>query len=433
MGTIITPLENNKQLTRLWLWQSVGALALSGLFAVFLVMARSPHLGELLPYKDFFKTTLTIHVNLSVLIWLTSMCCMMMACRTVLPKAGYAGFVLCLIGTLAIAAGIFDVSADAYLNNYIPMLNSKMFEGGIGIYLVGLMIAALQGYRQDTDSPTMKYFGVTCFIIILVSIVVLMMTYNSLQLPENKGVYSEGDGFERLFWGFGHCLQFLYVNCMIFALGLIAVKGESAVLKVAFALNLLFAATGIYIINNYDVTSFEYERYFTLQMIVFGGVASAIAAVAILPGLYKNYKSISAPIRGAALWSIILFAAGGIISMFIEESSTIIPAHYHGSIIGVSLALMGMAYVMLPELGHKQAGGWMAKVQPALYGSGQLIHIIGFAISGGYGAMRKAPGEELAAQAKVYMGLMGLGGLISIIGGLFFVIVIFKCLATKRN
>jgi hypothetical protein len=57
------------------------------------------------------------------------------------------------------------------------------------------------------------------------------------------------------------------------------------------------------------------------------------------------------------------------------------------------------------------------------------MHIVGLAWTGGYGVQRKTAGlaqgvDRLGEIAG--MGLMGLGGLISVIGGLLFLIVAWK-------
>jgi heme/copper-type cytochrome/quinol oxidase subunit 1 len=108
-----------------------------------------------------------------------------------------------------------------------------------------------------------------------------------------------------------------------------------------------------------------------------------------------------------------------------------IPAHYHGCIVGVTLALMGLVYHLLPALGYGAPQGAMATWQPRLYAAGQLMHIVGLVWSGGYGVQRKVAGAEqvLRSTAEVAgMGLMGLGGLIAIIGGLLFVVVVVRAM-----
>ena len=137
------------------------------------------------------------------------------------------------------------------------------------------------------------------------------------------------------------------------------------------------------------------------------------------------------PLRAALLSSVLLFAAGGLIGVFIAGSNVRIPAHYHGCIVGVTLALMGLVYHLLPRLGYAAPRPRPATLQPWLYGGGQLLHIVGLVWSGGYGVQRKVAGAEqvLRSTSEVAgMGLMGLGGLIAIIGGLLFVVVVWRAL-----
>ncbi|MCX7175133.1 MAG: cytochrome C oxidase subunit I, partial [Proteobacteria bacterium] len=66
-------------------------------------------------------------------------------------------------------------------------------------------------------------------------------------------------------------------------------------------------------------------------------------------------------------------------------------------------------------------------LQPYVYGCGQLMHIVGLVWSGGYGVQRKVAGAEQVLRSSgeiAGMGLMGLGGLVAIIGGLLFVVVV---------
>jgi heme/copper-type cytochrome/quinol oxidase subunit 1 len=142
------------------------------------------------------------------------------------------------------------------------------------------------------------------------------------------------------------------------------------------------------------------------------------------------------PLRSALVASMLLFAAGGVIGMLISGNNVKIPAHYHGCIVGVTLALMGLVYLLLPQLGYGAPQGRLATLQPALYGAGQLMHITGLVWSGGYGVQRKVAGAEqmLRSTAEVAgMGLMGLGGLVAIIGGLLFVVVVISALRNPTS
>lgn len=442
MKDIENLIQNNKQTSFKWLILAATSLAFSGLFAVFLVIARSPKIHTLLPYENFFKTTLTIHVNLSVLVWLLSFGTFYISVSSAkkLLTEKFA-FACSTIGMLIIALSIFDNSASAYLNNYVPYLDSKIFSAGILIFLFGIFLISFE------DLLKMRSFKLTTSnllsAIIISAFIVLLLTFQKLSSPENINLYNNADYYEILYWGFGHMLQFAYSLAMLISWFLVIEFYQIKILKNQSLQNylnkkaLLFhsflAIIGVLIILKYNVTDFEYKRYFTLQMALFGGITFMIILVNNYSNIISAIKQKSHPyIKNAFLWSLILFLAGGIISLTIHGSDTRIPAHYHGSIVGVSLGLIAAFYIFLEKFGYKINMQKSAKIQPVIYGAGQLIHILGLAISGGYGALRKNPGVAESFEGKFYMGLMGFGGLLSIIGGLIFVIVIFNSILKTK-
>ena len=52
-----------------WMWVSFSALVGAGLFALLIVLARTPYVSSLFPTVDFFRSALVVHVDLSVLVW----------------------------------------------------------------------------------------------------------------------------------------------------------------------------------------------------------------------------------------------------------------------------------------------------------------------------------------------------------------------------
>jgi heme/copper-type cytochrome/quinol oxidase subunit 1 len=148
-----------------------------------------------------------------------------------------------------------------------------------------------------------------------------------------------------------------------------------------------------------------------------------------------RWSTAQRPLRAALIASMALFAAGGLIGVFIAGNNVRIPAHYHGCIVGVTLALMGLVYHLLPQLGYRAPQGRLATWQPWVYGAGQLLHILGLVWSGGYGVQRKVAGSEqvLRSGAEIAgMGLMGLGGLVAIVGGLLFVVVVLRAMRAPK-
>ena len=92
---------------------------------------------------------------------------------------------------------------------------------------------------------------------------------------------------------------------------------------------------------------------------------------------------------------------------------------------------MGLAYHLLPRMGFARPHARLAALQPALYGAGQLAHVIGLVWSGGYGMQRKVAGAEQVLRTPgeiAGMGLMGLGGAVAIVGGLLFVVVVLRAM-----
>jgi heme/copper-type cytochrome/quinol oxidase subunit 1 len=183
----------------------------------------------------------------------------------------------------------------------------------------------------------------------------------------------------------------------------------------------------------YDIASVEHRALLTWAMRLGGGVAILPIGLAAVFGLFAAppLGAAARPLRAALLSSVLLFAAGGLIGIFISGSNVRIPAHYHGCIVGVTLALMGVVYKLLPALGYGTPQGRLASGQPWLYAVGQLMHIVGLVWSGGYGVQRKVAGAEqvLHSTAEVAgMGLMGLGGAIAIVGGLLFVVVVLRAM-----
>ena len=181
------------------------------------------------------------------------------------------------------------------------------------------------------------------------------------------------------------------------------------------------------------VGSVEHHRLLTWLMRFGGGLAIPPIAVAVVWALARNRDVApdAKPLCAALVASIALFGAGGLIGFMIDGSNVKIPAHYHGAIVGVTIALMGLAYLLLPKLGFARPSGRLATWQPCIYGGGQLLHIAGLVWSGGYGVQRKVAGSEQVlrtTQEIAGMGLMGLGGLIAVIGGILFVAVMVNAM-----
>jgi heme/copper-type cytochrome/quinol oxidase subunit 1 len=268
------------------------------------------------------------------------------------------------------------------------------------------------------------------------AVAVLALGWSWLGVPD---VLSGKPYYELLFWGPGHVLQFTWTLLMLVSwLWIATLSGvrlpltpRIAVMMFAVGLVAVFITPLIYL--SWTIISAEHTRMLTWLMRFGGGLAILPMGLAVLLGVARSRSAAGAerPLRAALLSSMLLFAAGGLIGFTITGSDVRIPAHYHGSIVGITLALMGMVYALLPALGFRTVEGRWADAQPWIYGGGQLLHIIGLVWSGGYGVQRKVAGSDQilrTAQEVAGMGLMGLGGLIAIIGGFIFLVIVLRAM-----
>ena len=438
------PNDARLPLARGWLWLGLAALIGSGLFSILLVASRTPYVNQWLPSGNFFHIALVLHVDLSVLVWFVAMAGLLWSLYG-RPRAAGLGWLALWVtggGTLAMALAPFLNPGEPIMANYIPVLESPLFLSGLVVFGLGATLLVLRSLLttprigQQLDGQGALGFGLNAGGV-ATAVALLCFAWSWIVLPTSlhgKAYY------EILFWGGGHALQFTWTLLMLVAwLWLANACGARIVLSPRITvLLLLLALAGVFVTPvaylAHDVTSVEHRNLLTWAMRLGGGPAIVPVALAAVLGVLTVRLSNDAalrPLRSALLSSVLLFAAGGVIGVFIHGSNVRIPAHYHGSIVGVTLALMGAVYRILPALGYQAPQGRMATLQPWLYGMGQLMHIIGLVWSGGYGVQRKVAGTDqvLRSTAEVAgMGLMGLGGLIAIIGGLLFVVVVLRAM-----
>lgn len=442
------PADERARLAAGWLALGIGALLGSGLFAVLVVAARTPLLRELVPAGDFFRIALIVHVDLSVLVWFAAMAGMLWSLNS-RPGALAAGWVaLCgaVAGTLVMIAAPFAERGVPVMSNYVPVVESRWFMAGLVVFvaswaaMVLRSMAAVPKVGVRLDGAGALRFGLNASLVsAAVALAAFGWTWAALPATLDAKAY-----YEVLFWGGGHVLQFTWTLLMLVAwLWLAEASGACvpltpriAALFFGVGLASVFATPVIYLA--WDVISLEHYRYHTWVMRVGGGLAIVPFAAAIGVALARSRPSgpQARPLRAALVWSMALFGAGGLIGFTISGSNVRIPAHYHGAIVGVTLALMGLAYHLLPRLGFAAPPARAATVQAWLYGAGQLMHVAGLAWSGGYGVQRKAAGAEQALRTLpeiVSMGLMGTGGLVAIAGGFMFLVLVIRAMVPAWN
>jgi hypothetical protein len=427
-----------------WLMLGLASLVASGVFSILLVVARTPVIQELTPLIDFFRVALVVHVNLSVLIWLLSMACVLwsLGTRRDRPVWDRVSFWLAAAGTAVVVISPFIGAADPLMNNYVPLLRHPVFYAGMIGFTLGVgshllrSLSSIGRPLDGLDGNGALQFGIAlAALVTAVAIGALVASWAGMPADMAGEVY-----YEFLFWGNGHVLQFTHTLLMMVAWIVLAdASGCRFELTPRLALTFLLilalpVITVPFFYLAHDVVSSGHRLAFT-ELMKYGGLSCLPLGLAVLVSVVKagRPKPADGPearyLRSALVASLILFAVGGILGFMISGLDIVIPAHYHGSTVGVTIAFMGLCYYLLPRLGFGPLPPRMTWWQPYLYGGGQLLHIIGLAWSGGYGVQRKTAGlaqgvDRLGEIAG--MGLMGLGGLVAVIGGLLFLIVCYR-------
>jgi hypothetical protein len=440
--TLSTPDNRPCRLAAGWLTLGIAALLTAGIFSILLVMARTPYLKDIFPWNDFFGTAMVVHVNLSVLMWFLPCAGLIWSFNSSSRhlRFGWLALALAALGAALVALSPFG-AGTAVMNNYFPVIENSVFFTGLIMFGAGFALLAVRGLiasvplrAWNEDTAGLSFGAYAAAIAAAIAIIMLVWAYFAIPETITGQLY-----YELLFWGPGHLLQFTHTLLMLVGwLWLASASGMRLPLSpratsIIFGLGVapVFLASWIFLTR--DITSLEYTQWATRIMWVGGGLAAlplgAVVVLAMLSGSAPQPRV--RPLRISLIYSIILFGMGGIFGYLIQGNSTLTTAHYHGSNGAVTMAFMGLCYLLLPRLGFQKPVTRLANIQAHAFGVGQLLHILGLAWAGGYGMPRKVAGSGQLLdniQQIAGMTLMGIGGLIAVVGGVLFLIVVIRAM-----
>jgi len=434
--------EESKRLAAGWLKLAMAALLVSGVFSILLVMARTPMIKDIFPWDNFFYTGMVVHVNLSVLMFF-------LPCAGIIWNfnsndryllLGRAALYFAAIGTTVMVASAF-MGDGPVMSNYIPVIEGPLFF--IGLSLIGFgftllvarsLMASISLGSWSNGAAGLRVGIYAAALAGAVAVYAFLWAYSTMPDSVQGKQY-----YEVLFWGGGHVLQYIHTLLMLVCwLWLASSFGLRISLtpRVVAAVFCIGVSTVLFVPYNFimqEVNSIESIANFTLLMRGGGGMAVLPFALMIIWSaiFYTPAESSRNPLRTTLIYSMLLFAVGGIFAYMIEGSNTLITAHYHGSNGAITLAYMGLIYLLLPKLGFSEPKRKLANWQAHAFGTGQLLHVIGLAWAGGYGMQRKVAGSGQSLdnfQQTAGMALMGIGGLIAVIGGVLFLVVVISAM-----
>ena len=309
------------------------------------------------------------------------------------------------------------------------MLHHPLFTWGISIFLISIATISIKTLMEWTPrSEVSLQLSSSIAFINLIALMCFIISY--IQTPDIKDLSDLYLFYESIFWAGGHILQFSFVQMMIYCWITLANKhsisalwNKNIILSLIFLQCILVVPAPVILLSYDDV--FGSMHWFTQHMQYAGGIVATIMAIPIFLNWTRSMKH-GACTKSCLGLSIILFSYGGLLALAIEGSNAIIPAHYHGSIVGISLAAMGLLYHRMPQWSWAAPKSLVAKAQPWISGVGQILHITGLAWMGGYGALRKDAGSSPTIDTVAGKLMFFSGGVLALIGGLMFVIVMIQ-------
>jgi hypothetical protein len=429
-----------------WMALAVGSLVVAGLLAVLLVVGRLPPFDALFTDPGFFRRCLVVHVDLSLVVWFHAFIGLLAAAW--LPgRARWWTWATALLGVALLAGTGLFTTAEPVLSNYVPAIDHPLFLVGLVLFGLGagahLLPRLLARGEALVSGPSGARLGLrAAALAFLAALATFAVTAVGLPLGLEPRLRHE-----FLFWGGGHVLQAVteaalgacWIALLASALGRSPVGRRLA--AVLFALLVLpWLLSPLVALS--DPAGWFHRLSFTKLMQ--WGLFPAMSALllACLVALARARRDGRLPEAGWTDPRLACFAASAALTVLgfalgalIRGSNTIVPAHYHAAIGAVTAAFMGTTWLLLEPLGLRLRSPRLKRLvalQPALFGVGQAVFALGFALAGAHGAARKAYGVEQAGRSTAEtlgLGVMGLGGLVAVAGGLLFLWAVLTAFA----
>lgn len=404
-----------------WLFLGLFALLVSAIFAVILVVLRTPYLSQWLGQGLPFRTALVLHVDLAVAVWFLAVAGLFWSLIRRESLWGWLAWGLSSAGVVAMLASPMAETGVAVINNYLPVVNSPLFLGGLALFAIGILGSATLALLPTPaeTSPALHWAARGAALLTLLATATTLHAWFTLP----QGLPMEAHRFEILFWGGGHLLQFVHTLLMLAAwwVMLAPAPPREHWMKGAVLLALLPPLFTVPLWWPHPPESLVYRSYFTDIM----SYASWLPLLAMVPVLLPTWR---APRRGGyfsglVTLSALLFLLGIGIGVAIRGDNLMVTAHYHGTVGAITLAFMGLASHQL-DADRGRVGTW-------LYGGGLLLLIAGLCWAGLEGAPRKAMFNPSATSGLLPPILVGLGGLAALTGLFLFILPTLRTLLQR--
>jgi len=398
-----------ERLERAWLALGISALVIAALHALALALLRVPALAAAFDGTHrLYGVALAMHVNFATHVWLLS-------CAMSLTAPGSGGFdrlayVLALAGAAVMLASPWLGNPDAVMSNYVPVLEHRTFHAGLAIFAAGIVIAALRALARGAAVPPERRA-----LALAVVAAFAVLVHAAWGMPASV---TGAARYEVLFWGFGHVLQFAFVLLLIAVWRALA-QGAGTPLPSVRAIPEWFTVAPLlalpWILLRYPLDDPAYRTAFS-SLMAWGTWPGVLIAMGLALYAQRNKASLAGDgfARRTLVISMALFAGGLALGALVRDQTTLVPAHYHGTVGALTLALLGYLACATSASRARHVQGWVLA-----YGAGITTLVVSLAWMGMAGLPRKTPGYA-GAEA-------GGAALLAAAGGTLAVLAAFAC------
>mgnify|MGYP001011447683 CR=1 FL=1 len=434
---------NRFSFARSWILTGVLALLVSGGLAMVVTAAKVPVFEAWATrHLAFVRWSLVEHVNLANLIWFTALPAgliqlTMSRSQPDVARTSIGMWLLAVGGIVAMLSCHPGLGALPVLSNYVPVLDHRLYLGGLAAYLIGVtwvhlghvlsfgaparMVDGGDPYSDLFDHARFGMWLGSAFFLAAMTTLFFAWRGTAPKTDLSPAVY-----FDILFWGGGHLLQHAS-SCFLLVVWILLMSWSGKPALTRSAVFPVFAWMGLpllvlpYLLAQRPASDL-YRHAFTELMR--WGIAPPMALFLALAfhRRAKWWPHVPGFRRSALVFSILLLAVGVAFGMSIRGQDLRIPGHYHATIGAITIAFMTMEYVLL---GVEREGARHRLIHAAipLYGIGQLLFSGGLFVAGYFGLGRKTYGvEQDVTHPGQVAGLMSLsiGGILALAGGVLF-------------
>jgi cytochrome c oxidase subunit 1 len=474
---------------------AVVYLAIGGLLALLIALTRWQAI-HLLPMPTFYEF-LSTHGTVMLVFWILFFeiaglifgSTVLLSARMVAPALGWLVYGMMLVGSLVAFGLMMSGQATVMFTSYPPLKAPPLYYASILVFAVGGILGVVHFFinivaarlRGEVGSLPLFTFalmaaGILAIWCLLSGAAALIPTFLwSLGLipSVDPGIY------RLLYWGFGHGAQQVNLAAMVgvwYALASLTTGAKplneglsrgAIVLYVLFiqmaAMHHLQVDPGLNTwVRNVNVSYFMYAAVIGSLIHAFSIPASverALREKGHNQGLFTWLRRApwGEPGFGALVVSLVMFGVMGGISgviiggpqlNMISHNTLLVPAHFHMTVVsGTTAAFMGISYYLVPLVFQRELRlrSW-ARFQPYVYGLGMLVWALGMGLAGHWGVPRRHWDISFAnlpdgirvnllenAQINVFLGMLGIGAIIAVVGGAMFVLSIVATVFLGRQ